>query len=219
MKRSTQWRELGDLPFVTALAPHSGGLAVGGEYDGAHFDQVTLDSPDAGSSRFLECAFTRVTVQDGRLRRAQFTDVWLQETRLVATDLAETDWTGVTFAGGVAAGVEAYGSRLRRVTLRGCKLDSVNFREAALTDVVFDGCTLKDVDFSGAALTRVSFPGCRLSGTDFSRARMDQADLRGAELGIIIDPGSLRGAIVTPGQLLEMAPLLAASLGITVADG
>jgi hypothetical protein len=43
-------------------------------------------------------------------------------------------------------------------------------------------------------------------------------DLRGAELGIIIDPGSLRGAIVTSGQLAAMAALLADSLGITVED-
>jgi hypothetical protein len=47
---------------------------------------------------------------------------------------------------------------------------------------------------------------------------MDQVDLRGAELGITIDPGSLRGAIVTPAQLAHMAGLLADSMGIIVAD-
>ncbi len=42
--------------------------------------------------------------------------------------------------------------------------------------------------------------------------------LRGAELGITTDATSLRGAIVTPAQLTEMAPVLAASLGIVVED-
>lgn len=213
-----QWRELEELPFAGALVAHAGGLAVGEAYDGVHFDQLSFDVPDAGGSRFLECAFTRVSVQDGKLRRAHLTEVWLQDVRLVATSLAESSWTEVSCSGGVLAGVEAFGSQLRRVTLRGCKLDSVNFREAALTDVRFENCVLRDVDFGGAKLTRTSFPGSQLTRTDFSRARLDKADLRGAELGIIIDPGSLRGAVVTSAQLAELAPLLAASIGITVED-
>lgn len=212
------WRELADLPFAEALAPHEDGLVPDGDYDCAHFDLFSLSAPDAGGSRFLECAFTRGSVQDGRLRRATFTGVWLHEVRLIATSLAETSWTEVTADGCAVAGVEAFGSELRRVTLRGCKLDSVNFREAAFTDVTFDHCVLRDVDFSGASLTRTAFPGCRLTETDFSRVTMDTVDLRGAELGITIDPGSLRGAIVSTAQLADMAPLLASSLGITVRD-
>ena len=217
-QRSGSWQELADLPFAADLVPHTGGLAAEEAYDGALFDRLTLDSPDAAGSRFLECAFTRVSVSGGTLRRAHFTEVWLREVQLVATSLAESSWTDVTFSGGVAAGVEAFGSQLRRVTWRGCKLDSVNFREAALTDVTFEGCVRRDVDFGGAVLTRTAFPGCQLSRADFSRARMDRADLRGAELGLTIDPGSLRGAIVTSAQLAELAPLLAASIGIVVDD-
>ena len=41
-------------------------------------------------------------------------------------------------------------------------------------------------------------------------------DLRGAELGIIITPGSLKGATITAAQLAELAPLLAEHAGITV---
>jgi uncharacterized protein YjbI with pentapeptide repeats len=213
------WREVSDLPFAAVLTPHQGGLAPAGQHDCVRFDALTFDGPDAGGSSFLECAFTQVTVQDTKLRRARFTDVLLRDVRLIASSLAETGWADVTFDGCVAAGVEVFAARLRRVTLRGCKLDSVNFRDAQLSDVTFEDCVLKDVDFAGAALTRTAFPGCRLSGTDFSRVRLDKVDLRGAELGIIIDPPALRGAIVTTAQLLDMAPLLASSLGIVVDDG
>jgi len=48
--------------------------------------------------------------------------------------------------------VEAFGSQWHRVTLQGCKLDSVNFRDAQLTVVVFGNCTLRDVDFTGGTL-------------------------------------------------------------------
>jgi uncharacterized protein YjbI with pentapeptide repeats len=216
--RPPAWRELAELPFAAVLTPYTGPLDPAEQYDRAHFDQLTFEGADAGGSGFLECAFTHVSVQDGSLRRAHFTDVWLQDVRLIATSLAEAGWTRVIFAGGLAAGIEAFGSQLRQVTLRGCKLDSVNFREASLTDVVFDNCLLHEVDFGGASLTRVAFPGCRLTATDFTRARLDEADLRGAELGITVDPSCLRGAIITSAQLADLAPLLAASLGMTVED-
>jgi uncharacterized protein YjbI with pentapeptide repeats len=213
-----QWRELADLPFAAALVPHRGGWQPGGDYDCAHFDQLTLDSPDGTGSRFLECALTHVSCHGGQLRRATLTNVWLDDVRLAGTGLAESDWTGAQISSSAIAGAEAFGAHLRDVVLRGCKLDSVNLRAAALTDVVFDNCLLRDVDFTGATLTRAAFPGSRLAGTSFIKASLDTVDLRGAELGITADPGSLHGMVVTPAQFTAMAGLLAATLGITVED-
>ncbi len=211
-------RELADLPFAAALTPHRGGLAPGADYDGVHFDQLSLDDPHAASSRFIECAFTGVSFQGGRLPKSRFSDVWLRDVRLVATGLGEAQWTDVTVVESVAAGVELFGAQLRRVTFLGCKLDSVNFRGAGLTEVRFDGCELRDVDLAGATLARAAFPGSRLARADLTGARMDATDLRGAELGVIIGPDSLRGAIVSTAQLVDLAPVLAQTMGITVSD-
>jgi uncharacterized protein YjbI with pentapeptide repeats len=213
---ASQWRELADLPFAAALMPHLGSWQPGAEYDCAHFDQITLNGPDGSSSRFLECALTHVSCHGGQLRRATFTDTWLADVRLTGTGLAESAWTGVQIVDSAIAGAEAFGVRLRGVVLRGCKLDSVNLSDAALTDVVFDNCLLRDVDFTGATLTRSAFPGCRLTGITFVKASLDAVDLRGAELGITADPGSLRGMVVTRAQFAAMADLLADTLGITV---
>jgi uncharacterized protein YjbI with pentapeptide repeats len=213
-----KWQDLADLPFAAALAPHAGGLVPSTEYDGLHFDRLSFDEPRAASSRFIECAFTGVTFQGGGLRRARFSEVLLRDVRLIATGLAETQWADVAVTQSVAAGVEAFGAELRRVTLRGCKLDSVNFRGAVLTEVIFDNCDLSDVDFAGATLVRAAFRNSRLARADFSRVSMDATDLRGAELGIIIDQTSLRGATVSTAQLVQLAPVLAQTLGITVSD-
>ena len=70
----------------------------------------------------------------------------------------------------------------------------------------------------GAALTRVAFGGSRLARVTLSRTKLDRGDLRGAQLGLVTDAESLRGAIVTPAQLAGMAALLADTLGIAV-DG
>jgi uncharacterized protein YjbI with pentapeptide repeats len=212
------WQELADLPFAAALRAHRGKLAPRGDYDCEHFDQGAFDGASAPVSRFLECAFTGVSFSGGDLRQARFASVWLRDVRFTGTSLAETEWTDSDLADSAWAGTEAFSARLRQVTLHGCKLDSVNFRDAELTEVAFDNCVLRDVDFTGATLTRTSFGGSRLASVTFTHTTLDQVDLRGAELGITTDATSLRGAIVTPAQFTAMAPVLAESLGIVV-DG
>ncbi|MGH3156491.1 MAG: pentapeptide repeat-containing protein [Streptosporangiaceae bacterium] len=212
-------RELADLPYAAALTPpDSGTLEPGYDYDTVHFDKDDFEEPDASGARFLECAFTGVSFTKGGLRRSRFIEAWLKDARITLTDLAETQWVDTTFAGGVVAGVQAFGARLNRVVFAGCKLDSVNFREAQLTEVTFTDCLVRDVDFSGAKLTRTVFAGCKLSGADFSRASLDRLDLRGSELGLIVGPDPLRGAIISSGQLATIAPVLAEALGIIVND-
>ena len=107
---------------------------------------------------------------------------------------------------------------MRRVTFRGCKLDSVNFRSGTLTEVTFEDCLLRDAEFGGATLRRVSFAGCTLARADFAKASCTEVDLRGAELGISGGYESLGGTTIDSVQLVALAPLLARHLGITVTD-
>jgi uncharacterized protein YjbI with pentapeptide repeats len=212
-------QELADLPYAEALLPHDGTWRPDETYDSIHVDGVTVEDMSAAHARFLECAFTRVTFDGGSLRRARLSDVWLREVRMVASDLAESEWLDATFIDAVLAGAEVHGAELRRVVFQGCKLDSVNFRAATLTDVRFENCVLRGVDFGRAELVRAAFPGCRLSEVDLTGVTLSKVDLRGAELGITGGHESLRGAIISTTQLIDLAPALAQSLGITVEDG
>ena len=210
--------ELSDLPFAAHLTRHEGELDSHGDYDTVLFEQLELTEPAAPSARFLECAFSRVAMAGGKLQRSSLRDVWMRDVRLTGTTMAESSWLDVTVLASPLAGVQVYGAELRRVTFSGCKLDSVNFRGARLASVTFDRCVLRDVDFADAELTGCSFGGSQLTRTDFTRARLEGTDLRGAELGIIIDAQSLRGAIISSGQLVMLAPALAESIGVTVSD-
>jgi uncharacterized protein YjbI with pentapeptide repeats len=210
---------LADLPYAATLTRHRGPLAADGDYERAHFDGLDLASFQAPSSRFLECAFTQVSMTGGQLRRARFSDVWPSGMRLTATELAESGWASATFINSVLAGVTVHGAGLRQVAFRGCKLTGVNLRGATLTEVSFENCLLSDVDFGGATLRRCTFPGAQLRETDLSHVTLDQVDLRGAELGLILTPDSLRGATISTDQLVAVAPLLAEQAGIVVADG
>jgi uncharacterized protein YjbI with pentapeptide repeats len=210
--------DLPDLPYASVLIRHQGELDSGSDFDTVLFERSDFDSPRAPGSRFLECAFRQVSITGGSLQRSGLRDVWARDLRLTGTSLAESSWHEVTMLGSALAGVQVFGAELRDVVFSGCKLDSVNFRASKLTDVTFEHCVLRNVDFAGAALTRCSFPGSQLTEVDLSKVTMDKTDLRGAELGLIIDTGSLRGAIISSGQLALAAPVLAEALGIVIDD-
>ncbi|WP_406278285.1 pentapeptide repeat-containing protein [Embleya sp. NBC_00896] len=205
---------LADLPWAQHLTPAELPLEPDGDHDGVHFDRVELDG--SGGGRFIECAFTNSTLAAGRYRRSRLSDVWLADVRVVGADLAETAWVDATFLRSVVAGVQAFGSTWRRIAFQGCKLDSVNLREAHLTDVVFQDCLLRDPDLAGAKLTRVTFPGTRITGAVLDKATLTGCDLRGAELGIASGHAALKGTTIDTGQLFDLAPHLAQHLGITV---
>lgn len=212
-------QQVSDLPYAGVLVPHDGSLAASGEYDAAHLDGVTADDVDAAGARFLECAFTSVTLSGGTIHGGRFNEVWLHSVRFVGVELAETSWVDATLLSSAWSGVEAFSAKLRRVTFTGCKLDSVNFRAAELTDVVFDNCVLTDVDIGGATLTGVRFPTCTIRGLKASHATMKDVDLRdAAELHLAEGYAALRGATIDSGQLAEIAPALAHTLGIAVDD-
>ena len=77
---------------------------------------------------------------------------------------------------------------------------------------------LTGADFHGARINASRFSDCELLDADFTAAQLALADLRGSRL---VPAGSLlalRGAVIDPLQLLELALPLAHELGITVED-
>lgn len=210
-------RELADLPFADALEPFTDEVERGDDVDLALFDGVEIGGVDLGNVRFTECAFVNVEFGSGTCRKARFNDVWMQATRFVGSGFADSVWLDATITSGALSGVQAYGSDWRRVVFRGCKLDSVNFRSSTMIDVTFEDCTLVDVDFGSVTFNRVRFPGTTLRRARFPQASMTEVDFRGAaELEITDGIGSLDGATIDSGQLIDLAPALAAHVGLTV---
>ncbi len=212
-------RDLTDLPYAADLTPPAQPLAPDGEYEQVHFDAVTVDEGAAAGSWFHRSALTSVALTGGSLAHSRFDDVWLRGVRWIGTDIGETRWLDAELIDSAWSGVVAVDAQLHRVRFEGCKLESVNFRAAKLRNVTFADCVLRDVDFSSAALRQVDFPGSRLDGVVLHRATLDTVDLRAAAtVDLIADIGTLKGAVVTTGQLMEMAPAFARAAGIIVRD-
>lgn len=195
----------------------AGALEPDGDYDGLEFAEADLAGQDGAGSRFLDCALRGCALDRTRLTRVRVLDSVLAGVRGVGTDLAEATLRDVELTDARLGGTQLHGAQLERVLVRGGKIDFLNLRAARLRDVVFEGCVLVEPDFGGARLERVAFVDCALKDADFGGATLTDVDLRGAApLEIARGVDRLAGAVISTGQLLDLAPVLATQLGIRV---
>lgn len=180
------------------------------------FEQLTVEDPRLEGCRFVDCTFRSVALGPGRGDRSSWRGGSLTGVRFTGTALPRSTWLDVTLRSSALAGCELYGSTLRRVRLEGCLLDSVNLRDATLRDVVLDDCTVRHLDLGSARLTDVTFRDCTIERLDLTAAGLSRVDLRGSRLDLARGFDRLTGVTVDPGQLLDLAPGMAAHLGLTV---
>ncbi|MGW3664037.1 pentapeptide repeat-containing protein [Streptomyces sp. NPDC005141] len=206
---------------LPVLEPYDGAeLEPDGDYDGLEFRDADFAGQDGGGARFMDCALTGCALDETRLHRARVLDSVLTGIRGVGTDLAESTLRDVEVVDARLGGVQLHGSVLERVLVRGGKIDYLNLRKARLKDVVFEGCVLVEPDFGGARLERVEFVDCVLKGADLTGATLTDVDLRAAaEIDIARGVDRLAGAVISTAQLLDLAPVMAAALGVRVDGG
>jgi uncharacterized protein YjbI with pentapeptide repeats len=200
------------------LEPYGGGgLEPDGDYDGLEFTEADFAGQDGRGARFMDCALTGCALDETRLHHARVLDSVFTGIRGVGTDLAESTLRDVELVDARLGGAQLHGAVLERVLVRGGKIDYLNLRTARLKDVVFQGCVLVEPDFGGARLERVEFVDCELKGIDLSAATLKEVDLRGAaSLEIARGVDRLAGAVISPAQLVDLAAVLAAEMGIRV---
>ncbi|MEU9085189.1 pentapeptide repeat-containing protein [Streptomyces sp. NPDC048357] len=206
-----------ELRFPELVAWGGGRLEPDGDYDGLEFADLDLAGQEGIGARFMDCAVRRCALDEAGLAKARFLDSVLEGVRGVGTDLSGASLRDVELVDARLGGVQMHGAVLERVVVRGGKIDYLNLRKARLKDVVFEGCVLVEPDFAGAVLERVEFRDCTLRGVDFSGVRLQDVDLReAAELAIARGVDALAGAVISPAQLFDLAPALAAQLGLRV---
>jgi uncharacterized protein YjbI with pentapeptide repeats len=62
----------------------------------------------------------------------------------------------------------------------------------------------------------VVWDGCKLSATQFDACDLRGADLRGQELSTVVGVGSLRGAVISEGQVPGLTEAFLAELDLVV---
>jgi uncharacterized protein YjbI with pentapeptide repeats len=101
----------------------------------------------------------------------------------------------------------------------GMKFDTCNFDYADLRGVDLSGLDLSnssffETDMSMANLDKTVFVNSRLTNVKWEAAKFNMTDLRGAEILGISLKQNLRGVILTPQQVVQMAE----AIGIHVVE-
>lgn len=163
------------------------------------------------SSRLDEVAVGR-----WHARGAAFSDLVLERLDVLALVAPESGWRDVVVRSSRIGSVELFEANFRRVAFTGCKLGYLNLRDADLADVAFTDCVIEDLDLMRAKAKRVSLAGCRIGRLEVANTRLEDFDLRGATFADISGLEGLRGVTISTDQLLDLAPVLAARLGLKV---
>lgn len=164
-----------------------------------------------GSSRVTQLAVTAWSAAG-----ASIVGSVLEDVSVVALAARESSWWNVEIGQSRIGSAELYDSMWRSVRFSHCKLGYLNLRGAKLTDVVFADCVIDELDLGRATANRVAFPGTRIGRLEPTGATLTDVDLRGASLAELGDLTGLRGASITFDQLLDLAPALAAGIGIRI---
>ncbi|TWS26009.1 pentapeptide repeat-containing protein [Tsukamurella sputi] len=193
-------------------------LVPGDVHDRQRFAEPTVKGRDLSGITFSECELTGWEVRD-----AVFTDSSFLETRiasLFATGFraSRSTFRQVEVDDARIGAVELMDSKLRSVVFTDVRLGFVNLRGAGLTDVIFRGCMLDGIDAADATLTRVAFEDCRAGELDVTRAKLQHVDLRGLQVERIRGVEGIAGATMSHLQVVGLAEVFAAHLGINITD-
>ena len=97
--------------------------------------------------------------------------------------------------------------------INGSKLDFVNLRNAALTDVLLSNCIIEELDLGSATGQRLELQNCRIGTLEVGGAQLKDVDLRSSDFSAVHGLEGLRGATIDDAPLSLLASLLATHLG------
>jgi uncharacterized protein YjbI with pentapeptide repeats len=194
------------------------GLAARFQLEDVRVCSSSLPNLDAGSGRLARGQLIDVGLGASKLRGVELVDVIAER-----LDAANGDWGGARLRRSLLSearltGLSLAEARIEHVRFKLCKLDYANFRHCEIEHVSFEDCVLTGADFQGAKIKETVFSGCQLLEADFTKAELSHVDMRGSGLALAGSVLGLRGAIIDPLQMMELARTLAHELGITVED-
>ena len=186
-------------------------------HDAVRFEGTDFTEAHAEGFSFLECSLLDTGLDDAHLEGSRWSECAWERVHGVGLGLAEASLVETTLHGCRLGAVAAWGGVWRDVTVRGGKVDFLNLRGARLKDVAFVDCVVVELDLQEATVDGLTFEGCTLVEPTFGRGRYAGLDLSGAVLRAPHGIAGLRGATLSRPQVIELADVLAAELGITVA--
>ena len=193
---------------LTALANYD-------EYAENKISSAILADISAKNVLFEECLFRRVTLTSAKLPKLHLRDVRLEGCDLSAASLEKARLRRGEFSNCRLIGVQMLSAEMDDVLFKECNLEGAVFVGVQGKHIRFEDCQLKNATFESADLEKITFTRCDLSHADFRNVKFKAADLRSSIIdGIVIDPKSAVGLIISPMQAIQVVTLL----GVVVQD-
>lgn len=186
------------------------------ELDGVEITGETLGSETLKALSMTGSAVNRTDFSGVEIHSFDTKDVVFTDCNFTAAKLSEANIHTTELRGSRCTGAQFNTALIKNVSFIDCKLDLTNFRMAKLTNVLFENCVITDMDFYGAELTSIKFDGCDIDGVQFSNSKMVLVDLTGSTITSVKGVSGLKGAKISPDQLVRLAPYLAAEFGLKI---
>lgn len=203
-----------DLPGLAPALPAE--LIGKAEWDGMSIDGADLSGVNAARVHLIECAMTRCHADTLELPGLVAVEVYVGATSVGTWRLKDSEWRDATWADIRVGALMADNSAMVDVTIRGSKIDLLSLRGAKVKRLTISDCRVGTLDISMARIDELSIHGGLVGELLTDDARMKRVDVSGTELRAVGHPGSLRGLVVSPAQMIDMAEALASHLGIVV---
>ncbi|GAA5127454.1 pentapeptide repeat-containing protein [Pseudonocardia adelaidensis] len=208
--------EAPDLPTDLEAAP---GAVEGGEL---------WDCVDAGAEVHVPDRVADLRIQESRwvggsLAGVRFTGLECRDVEFVHCDLSgarleEALLTRVVFTDCRLTGTAFDGAQLTDVRIADSTADLAGFRMAKARFLLVENTSLHGADFYDFDGEHCAMLGCDLAEASFDTARLREVDLHGSTLDDVRGALSLRGARISPDQIVPLATVLLDALAIQVTD-
>jgi uncharacterized protein YjbI with pentapeptide repeats len=199
-------------PFAAAaLQPHA-------DHEEVELAGLDLSGQRADAAGFIRCRLARCRLDGLSMPRARLTECLVTEcsgasVELAASVVRDTLWADCRF--GVLAAADSGWTGVR---VRGGKIDLLDLGTGRHANLAFEGCTIGQLDLTRSRVQTMRFDRCEIDELVIDGARLADVDLGGASVRVVRGIGALRGVTIAGEQLLDLAPQLAAHVGLTVRD-
>jgi uncharacterized protein YjbI with pentapeptide repeats len=179
---------------------------------------LALSGQRAGGVTFRNARWVNVDLSGSRLEQLGLGDCLLSGCNLANLQGRQASFTRVAIESCRLTGIDLPEAALQDLTVRDSRIDLASFSFSRLARVTFEDCLLTQTTFLDAELDSVRFHRCDLTSADFRGARLRACEFRGSDLTGAEGVHSLRGAAMEWTDIIEMAGVWAAALGIAVLD-
>ena len=179
-------------------------------------DGADLSGVNAAQVHLIECAMTRCHADTLELPGLTAAQVYVGGVSVGSWRLKDSEWREGTWVDTRVGALMCDNSSLVDVTMRDSKIDLFSLRGAKIRRLSLTDCHIGTLDVSMATVDQLTVIGGTVGELSTDGARMKQVDVSGTNLRAVGHPGSLRGLVVSPAQMIDMADALASHLGIVV---